>query len=86
MHVLKIIWEISCCSFSSLSDLFCVKHPDGMFGDARTVILNVRTYILVVRSILVLRLEVFGYRPDGRVFATVYVAQHLDVTYVPSRR
>jgi hypothetical protein len=86
MRVQKIIWEISCCSFSSLSDFFCVKRPDGMFGDVWTVILNVWTYILVVQTIWVLRPDVFVYRPDGRVFATVYVAQHPDVTYVPSGR
>jgi hypothetical protein len=68
MRVLKIIWEIFCCSFSSLSDFFCVKRPDGMFGDIRTVILNVRTYILVVRTIQVLRPDVFGYRPDGEPY------------------
>jgi hypothetical protein len=82
MRVLKIIWEIFCCSFSSLSDFFCVKRPEGMFGNVRTVILNVRTYTLVVQTIWVLRPDIFGYRPDDHVFATVYVAQRPDVTYV----
>jgi hypothetical protein len=81
-----MIWEIFCCSFPSLSDFFCVKLLDGMFGDVQTVILNVRTYILVVRTIWVLHPNVFGYRPDGHVFATVYVAQRPNVTYVPSGR
>jgi hypothetical protein len=63
-----------------------VKRPDGMFGDVRTVILNFRTYILVVWTIRVLRPDVFDYLPDGRVFTTVYVAQHPDITYVPSGR
>jgi hypothetical protein len=57
-----------------------------MFGDVRTVILNFRTYILVVWTIRVLRPDVFDYLPDGRVFTTVYVAQHPDITYVPSGR
>jgi hypothetical protein len=65
--------------FSALFQIFCVKRPDGMFGDVRTVIMNVRT-------IRFIRPDISGSCPDGHVFATIYVAQHPDVTYVPSGR
>jgi len=63
-----------------------VKRSDGMVGDVRMVILNVWTDILVVRTIRFLRPDVYGSRPNGRVFATVNVAQRPDVTYVSSER
>jgi hypothetical protein len=78
MRALEIILEMFFCSFSSLFQIFFVKRPDDMFGDVRTVILNIRTDILVVRTIRFLCPDVFGSRPDGCVFTTVYVAQRLD--------
>jgi hypothetical protein len=57
-----------------------------MFGDVWMVILKVRTDILVVRTIRFLRPDIYGSCPDSRVFATVYVAERPDVTYVPSVR
>jgi hypothetical protein len=65
---------------------FCVKRPDSVFGDVQTVILYIRTVILVVQTIQLFHPEVLGSCPDGRVFAISYVASRPDVTYVPSER
>jgi len=49
MCALESTWKIYCCSFSSLFSDFCVKRPNSVFRDVWTVILFVRTVILVVR-------------------------------------
>jgi len=72
MRVLKIIWEMF------LSDFFCVKRPDG-YPERPDVYSG-------CPDDTGSSFGLFGYRPDGRVFATVYVAQRPDVTYFSSER
>jgi hypothetical protein len=70
MRALEITWEIFFCSFSSLFKIFfCVKCTDGVFRDVLTVLLYVRTVILVVQPIRLIHPDVNSSNPEERVFA-----------------
>jgi hypothetical protein len=70
MHALEIIWEIFFCSFSSFTYFFCVKRPEGVFRDVRTVIPYVRMVFLVVRTIRLIRPDIHSSCLDELVFVT----------------
>jgi len=63
----KLLGKYFFCSF--FFQIFCVKLPNGVFQDVRTVLLYAQTVILVVRTIWLIRPDVNSSNPDMRVFA-----------------
>jgi hypothetical protein len=79
-----VLWKLLAKYFPALFPFFfrffCVKRPDSMFRDVWTMLLCVRTVILIVQTIRLIRSDVNSSSPDECVFAISYEALRLDVT------
>jgi len=80
-----VLWKLLGKYFVALFPLFfkfcfVCELPDGVFQDVQTVLLYVRTVILVVWTIRVIRPDVNSSSPDEHVFAISYVALRPNVT------
>jgi hypothetical protein len=69
-----MLWKLFGKYFSALFPLlhifFCVKRPEGVFRDVRTVIPYVRMVFLVVRTIRLIRPDIHSSCLDELVFVT----------------
>jgi hypothetical protein len=92
MRALEIIFgNTFLLFFLSFLDFFCVKRPDSMFGDVRTVILNVQTFMILVQTAVFLQpftwhnvQTLLMFRPDGEPCRVKSFSPHAAAHFLAS--